>query len=70
LSGTGTVANGQVQLRNIGLNGTPPAPFTPDDIMLSLATPDTLHMAAHEEFVDPSDPRGPTDMDADLQRAP
>jgi hypothetical protein len=58
----------RVELHLVGLNFTPPVPFTNDDVTLTLVDPDTLHVDHHEVFVDPADPRGPIDTFADLKR--
>jgi hypothetical protein len=68
LQGTSTIVGNRVELHMIGLNFTPPAPFTNDDVTLTLTDPDTLHVTHHETFVDPNDPRGPIDLVADLKR--
>jgi hypothetical protein len=68
LSGKATVIGDRVDLSLVGLNFTPPVPFTNDDVTLTLTDPDTLHVTQHETFVDPTDPRGPIDLIADLRR--
>ena len=39
-----TIVGNRVELHMIGLNFTPPIPFTNDDVTLTLADPDTLHV--------------------------
>ena len=68
LSGTSTILGNRVDLSLVGLNFTPPVPFTNDEVTLTLTDPDTLHVTQHETFVDPTDPRGPIDLVADLRR--
>jgi hypothetical protein len=66
LRGSATIVGGRVDLQLVGLNGIPPVPFTNDAVTLTLTGGDTLHVTQHETFVDPNDPRGPTDFSADL----
>jgi hypothetical protein len=68
LSGKSTVVGNRVDLSLVGLNFTPPVPFTNDEVTLTLTDPDTMHITQHETFVDPTDPRGPIDLVADLRR--
>ena len=68
LSGSSTIVGNQVHLSLVGLNFTPPVPFTNDEVTLTLTGPNTLHVEHHETFVDPADPRGPIDLVADLTR--
>jgi hypothetical protein len=68
MTGTGTIANGQVRL---AIKAIPPASFT-DDVTLSLPAPDTLHamIQTREAPVNPVDPPSTINWFADLHRTP